>query len=287
MRLPSLCLLSLLIASCAPAPIEPVRRNNPATLPVRAENYPRNTGLPLESSPRVIDTNRHTLELKTALVAGAKLNYLAFDTRNHTLEVVDQSSPGAQFQSAAQVTKAKNAIAAINGGFFTPAGKPLGLLYQNGTKVGSLNTSSSLGSGVLYVDRKLANPVIARRASFQNWLNDSAFDPLEVLQSGPFLVESGRATSGLSNEEPRVRSLLMWDGNHHFAIAQCEPITLKNLGGALAKQPLEGFRVQVALNLDGGRSADFNVSSKALDGPLNLRRWWNKPVRNYVIVKPQ
>ena len=108
-----------------------------------------------------------------------------------------------------------------------------------------------------------------------------------MLQTGPFLVEGGRSVSGLSNDEPRVRSLLLWDGKNHFAIAQCEPISLHNLGGALAKQPLPGFDIEVALNLDGGRSADLNISSKVPGGPINLRRWWNKPVRNYLIIQPQ
>ena len=288
MRLLSLTLLTMAVISCAPQSTPaPPRAVTPATSPVRAELYPGNTEpLPTEG---VLPTSKslHPIRAQKAEVAGVTLTYLSFDTRTHTLAVVDQSSPGADFQSAAEVSRAKNALASINGGFFTPEGQPLGVVYQEGKKSGALNTASSLGSGVLYVDQKLPQPTIARRATFQNWLNDPAFNPKEVLQTGPFLVEGGRSISGLSNNEPRVRSLLLWDGENHFAIAQCEPITLRNLAGALAKQTLPGFEVEVALNLDGGRSADLNVSSKVPGGPLNLRRWLNKPVRNYLIVKPQ
>ena len=288
MRLLSLTLLTFAVISCAPqADPRPPKVDRPATSPVRAEQYPGNSApVPTEG---IVPTSKalHSTRAQKAQVAGVTFSYLSFDTRTHTLAVVDQSSIGAEFQTAAQVTRAKSALATINGGFFTPEGQPLGIVYQNGTKSGSLNTASSLGSGVVYVDKKLAQPVIARRATFQQWIKDPAFNPKEVLQTGPFLVEDGRSVSGLSNDDPRVRSLLLWDGEHHFAIAQCDPITLRNLGGALAKQPLPGFQVEVALNLDGGRSADLNVSSKVPGGPLNLRRWWNKPVRNYLIVKKQ
>ncbi len=277
----------LLVVSCAPTSIAPPPVDNPATSPVRAEPHPGNTAAPVSEGRLPDDGSRHPLSVQSTQVAGAKLTYLSFDARNHTLSVVDQSSVGSQYRSAAEVTQRQKALATINGGFFTPEGKPLGLLYHNGKKVGHLNRSSSLGSGILYVDQKFAKPVITRRESFENWLKDEAFEPKEVLQSGPFLVEGGRAISGLKNEEPRIRSLLLWDGENHFAIAQCSAITLRNLAHALASQPLSGFQIEVALNLDGGRSADFNVSSKVSGGPLNLRRWLNKPVRNYLILTPQ
>ena len=288
MRLLSLTLLSLAVISCTPqTDLAPPKEVTAATAPVRAEFHPGNTEpVPTEG---ILPTPKslHPLRAQKAQVAGVTLTYFSFDTRNHTLAVVDQSTVGGEFQTAAEVTRAKNALATINGGFFTPEGQPLGIVYQNGKKSGALNTSSSLGSGVLYVDKKLAQPTIARRATFQKWLKDPAFNPKEVLQTGPFLVEEGRSISGLSNDEPRVRSLLLWDGQYHFAIAQCEPISLRNLAGALAKQPLPDFAIEVALNLDGGRSADLNISSQVPGGSINLRRWWNKPVRNYLIVKKQ
>lgn len=276
----------MVVVSCAPVPeAPPIVR--PATEPVRAENHPGNTSLPSPDGMLPTDLSRHPILTKTAPVAGVSLSYLSFDTRSHTLAVIDQNGLGTKYPSAEAVTRATGSLAGINGGFFTPEGAPLGVVYQKGQKIGSLNTASSLGSGVLYVDQAVAAPVIARRETFQKWLTDSTFQPQEVLQTGPFLVENGRAVSGLSDREPRVRSLLLWDGEHHFAIAQCQPISLRNLAGALAKQPLPGFRVKVALNLDGGRSSDLHITSQVKGGPRNLRRWWNKPVRNYLVVKAQ
>jgi uncharacterized protein YigE (DUF2233 family) len=287
MRLTLLCLTFFAAVSCSPVPEAPSEPPQPATEPVRADNHPGNTSLPTPDGVLPVATSHHPLRVNTASVAGVKLTFLSFDTRTHTLEVVDQPGIGSQYQSAAEAMRARGALAGINGGFFTPEGAPLGVVYHQGKKTGSLNTASSLGSGVLYVDRNATQPVLARRETFRKWLTDSTFQPMEVLQTGPFLIENGKAIGGLTNKEPRVRSLLLWDGDHHFALAQCEPITLRNLAGALAKQPLSGFRVQTALNLDGGRSSDLSISSKVTGGPLNLRRWWNKPVRNYVVVKPQ
>lgn len=288
MRFSSFSLFLVTLASCTPEQAEqPQLARIPATLPVRAEQYPGNT-IPISSEGSAEpDFSRHSLIAQTANVAGVTLSYLSFDTRTHTIEVIDQPGLGSKYHTAAQVTKSTGAVAAINGGFFTPEGKPLGVLYHQGGETGALNTASSLGSGFLYVDKSSPSPLLTRRTTFQKLLKDSAFTPREALQSGPFLVENGAAVSGLSNKEPRVRSLLLWDGENHFAIAQCEPISLRNLAGALAQQPLPNFQVQMALNLDGGRSADLNVSSKVQGGPLNLRRWLNKPVRNYLIVKSQ
>ncbi|GHC42284.1 phosphodiester glycosidase family protein [Roseibacillus persicicus] len=287
MRSIPLFLFAIALVSCAPEPTAPEPVNQPATLPVRAQHYPGNSQPITPDGTTPADTSRHPLRVRTGEVAGASITYLTFDTRTHTLEVFDQGGVGTKHQTAGEVTRSQGALAGINGGFFTPEGNPLGVLYHQGEKVGSLNTASSLGSGVLYVDKKLAQPVLARRESFQKWLKDPAFDPKEVLQTGPFLVESGKAVSGLSNDEARVRSLLLWDGKYHFAIAQCEAITLRNLAGGLVNQPLGDFRVAVALNLDGGRSSDLSISSKVAGGPRDLRRWWNKPVRNYVLLKPQ
>ena len=281
-------LLLLALACCTPvSDTSPKPPPRPATLPVRAEQFTGNNNPITPDGKLYNSTTRYALEFKTATVAGVTLSFVAFDSRDYTLEVLDQAGLGTQFQSAAQAAKASGALAAINGGFFTPEGQPLGLLYHRGKKTGSLNTASSLGSGILYLDKSAPQPVLARRETFQKWLNSATFSPLEVLQTGPFLVEKGNAVSGLSTKESRVRSILLWDGEHHFALAQCEPISLRNLAGALAQQPLKDFDIQSALNLDGGRSSDLFISAKVSGGPKTLRRWWNKPVRNYIVLKPQ
>lgn len=294
MRLLLPFLSALCLLSCAPStPTLPGPTELPATNPKRADAYPGNTALPAPvgqetAPPDPTSATSYPVIVKKATLAGVPVTYLSFDTRTHTLAVIDQAKgPGTRYESSASVTAATQSLGTINGGFFTPEGEPLGLLYQDGKKTGSLNTSSSLGSGILYVDEKNPRPIILRREEFQYQLKDSSTKPRDVLQTGPFLVENSLPTAGLKADEARVRSFLLSDGQHHFAIAQCEPITLRNLAGALAKQPLPGFHIMTALNLDGGRSADLHVPSQTEGGPVNLRRWWNKPVRNYVVVRKQ
>jgi len=291
----TLSLISLLLAACTPstppAPTGPTEL--PATIPKVADTYPGNTAPPVPveeetAPPAPGEPQKHPLVSKTLTVAGASLTYLSFDTRTHTIAVIDQANgPGSKYTTAAQVTQATNSYATINGGFFTPEGKPLGVVYHNGQKTGSLNTSSSLGSGVLYTDSTGANLTVTRRAQFSNWLKASPTPPKEALQTGPFLVENSLPVTGLKDSSPRIRSLLLFDGQHHFAIAQCESISLKNLAGALAQQPLPGFHIVTALNLDGGTSSDFHIPAKTSGGPIHLRKWLNKPARNHLIVKPQ
>ncbi|MDP0492040.1 MAG: phosphodiester glycosidase family protein [Verrucomicrobiota bacterium JB023] len=283
-KAPLSLVVSLFVLSCArEAPEAPKR---PATPTVQVDPYPGNTSPPpTVENPVPTPSHVHPLKMRQGRAAGVELTLVTFDTRKHTLEVWDQEQgPGSQAETA--VSAARGALAAINGGFFTPEGTPLGLVYESGKKFGFLNRSS-LGSGVLYVDRKLARPVIARRERFEQWLQDDHFEPYQVLQSGPFLVDEGKAVEGLKNDEARVRSFLLWDGDYHFALAQSEPITLRNLARALAAQPIDGFKIFTALNLDGGRSAELYISEKIEGGPRHLRRWWNKSVRNYVLLKPQ
>lgn len=295
LRLPAtLAILQILLISCSSPEVAEARDERfRLTEPKRADQYPGNTASP-PTVDQIIEPSAPDeapawpLKVEQTTIAGVPFSYVAFDTRKLTLVVVDQADgPGSEYETAAAVTRAKGSLATINAGFFTPGGDPLGIVYEDGKSIGSLNTASSLGTGIVYVDRKLARPVIVRRAEFRRWLDDEAFSPHQVLQTGPFLIEESRATSGLSKSEPRVRSLLLSDGGTHFAIAQCGPISLPNLAKALAKQPLNGFQIETALNLDGGRSADLSVSAKVPGGPLNLRRWWNKPVRNYLTLVPQ
>jgi len=193
MRLSLLSLSFVLVVSCSPRPApEPKKPVTAATLPVRAQHYPGNSApLPNENESPT-NTSAHALQFQTAPLAGATLSYLTFDSRTHTLEVVDQPGLGATYQSSAQVTTATKALATINGGFFTPEGKPLGVLYHKGRKTGSLNTASSLGSGVFYVDQTIREPVIARRAVFQQNLRNSSFTPLEALSPSSWPPSSSR-----------------------------------------------------------------------------------------------
>ncbi len=212
-----------------------------------------------------------------------KLTVLAFDSRTHNLQVIDnENGPGSGARNSKSAAKSKSAIAAINGGFFTPEGKPLGLVYEQGRKYGELS-NSSLGAGIYVHGTASRLPAILPRSTWQQLSSPS---PAHLLQSGPFLLKNGKTVSGLSITRPRERSFLLWDGNIGWALAHSSSTSLASLSKALAAQPITGFHIHHALNLDGGSSSDLWVSSSVKGGPVSTRHLWNKNVRNYLALVP-
>ncbi|WP_435894273.1 phosphodiester glycosidase family protein [Oceaniferula spumae] len=203
-----------------------------------------------------------------------------FDGRKHQLRVADQQNgPGSRWMTAKDAAATYGGLAAINGGFFTPEGKPLGLLVETGSRRGHLN-KSSLGAGVFISTHDRA--VIVRRETYQKTAN--SWNTQNLLQTGPMLVENSRIVSGLSKDKPRPRSFIAWDGNHHWAIGHTTASSLDQLARALANQSTAGFKVRTAVNLDGGRSSDLWVGGNVRGGGKSHRGFLNKPVRNYLIL---
>ena len=211
---------------------------------------------------------------------GIQFNLVTFDSRKQSLVVVDQTKgPGTIYTDSQATTKALNGIAAINAGFFTPEGKPLGLVITQGNKRGSYNTSS-LGSGIFY---QTSQGHHLKRRSI--WTKLSKNPPAELLQSGPMLLENSKSIVGLSDEQGRVRSFIATDGKSHWCIGHASSCTLNELSKTLTTIKIDSFKPTTALNLDGGRSSDLWVSSTVNNGPLKIRPFWNKDVRNFLVLK--
>lgn len=198
--------------------------------------------------------------------------------------MVDQAAgPGSQFPDATAAARSQNALAAINGGFFTPEGKPLGLVVSRGRAIGYWNTASSLGSGVWH-ESTTGHTAIHRR---QKLGKSATLASHEALQAGPVLIENSKAISGLSDRKSAARTLLLWDGNTRWWMGRSSSCTLAALASTLSRQSPAGWPVQTALNLDGGRSSELWISSRVPGGPISTRPLWNRPVRNFLVLKPR
>jgi len=210
---------------------------------------------------------------------GVDLLFVKFDSDVYDLRVVDQEGgPGSQWATAALLGRSSGAAAVINGGFFTPEGDPLGLVISGGQRRGFWNKISSLCSGV-YVSGS-EGPRLVRQES---WLPQR--EASDLLQTGPFLVDKTKVVAGLEDEEERARSFLLWDGGDGWALGYAQSATLAELAIAIKKETVSGLRAYRALNLDGGRSTDLWVSSSVVDGPVTKREWYNRPVRNFLVLK--
>lgn len=248
----------------AESPVKPVVAESPVT--VVAPDQPAVIQLPRT------EVVRQTLN-------GVDLVLVRFDDRAYEMRVVDQrGGPGSRWATASLAGRGMGALAAINGGFFTPEGDPLGLVVARNKRAGFWNKVSSLCSGVFVVDAE--GPKLVRSRS---WLPQR--EASELLQTGPFLVEGGVLVEGLESEEDRARSFLLWDGRNGWAMGYTRSATLEALGKALASDRFKGLAVSSALNLDGGRSADLWVSNAVKGGGVTERLWWNRPVRNFLVLK--
>ena len=269
-------ILCIVLASCRPAtappaaiPLPPVVPEAPADVPVPPP--PSSASPSAAIAPRSVSwTSR-----------GVSFEGVAFDARSHRLVVVDQpGGPGSSFATAAHAARSVGGIAAVNAGFFTPAGEPLGLVVSRGKPAGHWNGGSSLGTGVWHELPSGAARIIRREALGAV----TARQMPELLQAGPMLVEGGKPVAGLHGGEPRPRTLIAWDGGHRWWIGCAAPCSMPDLAAALAGHSGPGFPVRTALNLDGGRSSELWIGDAVAGGPRTLRPMWNRAVRNHLVL---
>jgi len=273
----SLPLAVLVFCSCQPAAPLAKRLPNPAPLPspmTGGEPVAGDEPAPLLSHP----ASAPAISRKT--IGGIEFEGVAFDSRTHRLAVVDQpAGPASVFATASDVARRHGALLAINAGFFTPEGKPLGLLVSNGNAAGSWNSASSLGNGI-FKESSDGTCSISRRSS-----RAISSDATQLLQAGPLLLENGDRISGLDGSKTALRSIILTDGNQRWWIGKTSPCTLSALGSALASACPAPWKIRNALNLDGGRSTDLFISSGIPGGPIDRRGFLNRPVRNFLVLK--
>ncbi|MDG1356806.1 MAG: phosphodiester glycosidase family protein [Akkermansiaceae bacterium] len=227
--------------------------------------------------------NRLPLSYQSITTHGITVSAVYYDDREFDLQVADQPNGcGSLWLDAKSAGLSRNAIAAINAGFFTPEGKPLGLLVESGLRRGYIN-QSSLGSGI-YASTP-AGPSITRRDN--NSSSQRINNATQLLQAGPILIEQGAASSGLSDQRNRPRSFIAWDGHHHWMMGHIETATLMGAAQALAKSESLKFKPSIVLNLDGGRSSDLWAGPQVPGGNRSHRSFLNKAVRNYLLLTPR
>jgi hypothetical protein len=210
------------------------------------------------------------------ILQGITLHCVSFDARSHRLQLLDQpNGPGTIWADARAAAASVQGLAAINAGFFTPQGKPLGVMIADGKKLGS-NNPSSLGAAVWFEANGRTGIIRREKTNF-----NAPF----LLQSGPVLAENSKAIAGLENNKTSARCFIAWDGGTLWMIARTSPCTLTQLSQAIAGQSPCGFPINIALNLDGGTSADLFVSKEIAGSPIIQRAFWNKPVRNFLVLQ--
>jgi hypothetical protein len=92
---------------------------------------------------------------------------------------------------------------------------------------------------------------------------------------------------GLSTSDPSRRTFIATDGRGRWVLgATLSTRTLAELAQSLAAQgALISWRVDQAINLDGGSSTGFFFDRRAGEAPVALYPW--KRVRNLLGIKPR
>lgn len=207
-----------------------------------------------------------------------QIHYFIVNQNSYNLELVDQpEGPGTLWENAEKAATKNNAIGAINAGFFTPEGKPLGICISNSKKTGSLN-KTSIGSGCFIVNRN-GIPVIVRSSEINRYKN-----PKSLVQAGPFLIENKKPIQ-VKDSEPRPRSFIAHDTNGNWLFAMVDSISMSNLVSYLQDDGIPGFTITTALNLDGGRSSQLYHADKEGQTSKQVAAFMYRKVRNYIIVK--
>jgi exopolysaccharide biosynthesis protein len=202
----------------------------------------------------------------------ATLDLALLSPKSATLRVID--NPSGEDDLAAVMSR-ENCLAGVNGGYFDPENKPVGLLMSDGNVIAPFRKARLL-SGVMVVSNGRIQ--LLRAAEYSTKSKATA-----ALQCGPFLVDRGQPVPGLNDTRPARRTFVV-TGSDRAAIGFCSGVTLAQLGKILATPGITpGLKLQRALNLDGGSSSAFWFAEER--GPFSISE--QKTVRNFVAVVPK
>lgn len=197
------------------------------------------------------------LEYTTIDLDQGKLHAFKIDLKQNRLALLSPSQPS----NIKDVVLQNHALLAVNGGFFTPEGKPLGLRLNEGKMLSPLKSISWWG--VFYLRNNI--PQMSSANAFK-LSNDIDF----AVQAGPRLLVNKNIPhlkDGMGN-----RTAIGYNENNDVIIAVSEDaqLTTMQLAQILSRsEKNRGLGCVFALNLDGGSSSQVyaKVGDFVLDAP--------------------
>jgi hypothetical protein len=204
----------------------------------------------------------------------ASIELALFAPKSLRLRVVDQ--PTEPRLSLGQAMRQENCLAGVNGAYFGPDYSPIGLLIVDGKTIAPLKRARLL-SGVLAGSPGKIQ--IVRASEFSHSKRISA-----AVQCGPMVVERSQPVRGLNDSRAARRTFAAVGSGDRAALGFCSDVTLDDLAKILAARPASDFKIQRALNLDGGSSSGFWF--KRTDGTA-FSIGEQKNVRDFVAIVPK
>ena len=164
--------------------------------------------------------HRHILITESETSERATLDLALFSTKSASVRVID--NPTSENDLATLMPR-EDCLAGVNGGYFDPEKKPVGLLISDGNVVAPLRKARLL-SGVMIVSNGRVQ--LLRTAEYSSKRKATA-----ALQCGPFLVDRGQPVPGLNDTRSARRTFIVTGGPDRAAIGFCSGVTLANSGG--------------------------------------------------------
>jgi len=169
-----------------------------------------------------------------------------------------------------------NFLAGVNGGYFDPDYRPIGLLVVDGTVITPLQKAKLLSGVLSAVPKKIQ---ILRVSEFS-----IAQKPEAAVEAGPMIVDLGKAVRGLEATRMARRTFVALGSGDKAALGFCSDVTLADLATILMMAMTTDFKLQRALNLDGGSSSAFWF--KRENGTI-FSIGEEKTVRDFVALAPK
>lgn len=194
------------------------------------------------------------------------------DPRAARLTVLDARRDGRRVATAATLRRERDAWLVVNGGFFDPENRPLGLVVG---EAGETSPLRHLDQGVFVVDGGVPR--------IQHASEPLPASPEAALQAWPRLVVEGRPLQLKPQRSRRSAICVPGDGSV-LLLALEAPTSLQALATEIAKPPTDGgLGCWSALNLDGGPSTQLSLKTPAMS--LEIEGGWGVP--NGLAVLPR
>src|SRR5438874_12177979 len=139
--------------------------------------------------------HRHVVVEDTGLSQRADVDVVVFSAKSCALRVIDNP----EGESLSTIMKREKCVCSVNGGYFDPEFKPIGLRISNGETFSPLRRARMITGVLLQSDRGID---VIRGGEFSR-----ARRITSAIQSGPFRVESSMAVRVLKSSKRTVRAL--------------------------------------------------------------------------------
>jgi uncharacterized protein YigE (DUF2233 family) len=195
-----------------------------------------------------------------------KLAILRISWEQFQVRILDSRSHGADRMEIKTLTRKAQALAGINGGFFLPGFRPLGLLIVDGKEANPLR-KADWGVFLVQDDR----PRIIHTTEYQNGRNVS-----QALQVGPRLVVNGRELQMKKQIARRTALGLTLKNQVILLTTEDTDVYAQDLAHIFhLPEARGGLECREAMALDGGPSSQMYAEYKDLR--IDIPGGWGVP----------